>query len=448
MNRGASQAARAVRVANIVVDSPRVPRLAFRPASIVNLNRAKKLAAIPCARARALALACITAFLADARPARAVYAPIPPVEQGRVLTIYAGAASYYDTNIFGAATGAIGSMVCELQPSAVFNFSAADQTFLSASYQATLDYFDNRPGDKWLLSHAITGRLAHTFSPRLDGEINDTFQIIKNPESLLPGIGGNNAVANPDQSLKHNQLEARGAFTVTPRDSIKVVARAENFSYDNPWLSHDLNYGDYTAGAQAVHSVRENLQAVAEYRYEAVRYASDGGLKNKDSHALFAGADYAPSKITAYTARLGVDQLLRKGAPDATLPCIELAAKRDFLNDSHISAGYTFAVQETSDVASYTDTYAHHFFVNAQYGFTRQLLLTATIDWQPARLNGRAGVAPSIHETTLKAGAALTQTFKKHWSLSLTCDYDNINSDNPQRDLTRLRAGLRGRWVF
>ena len=410
----------------------------------LNLNRAKKRTAFP----PACAAACAAAFLACvcATPARAVYAPIPPVEQGRLLTVYLGAGSYYDTNIFGAATGGIGSMVYEMQPNAVFNFSVADQTFLTASYQASLDYFDNRPSAKLLVSHTINARLAHTFSPRFEGEINDTFQIIKNPESLLPGIAG--AVANPDQSLNYNRFEAKGAFIVTPRDSIKGALQAGNFSYENPWLSHDLNLGQYTASLQAVHSVRENLQAIAEYRYEAIRYANDGDLKNKDSHALFVGADYAPSKLTAITARLGVEQLLRKNAPDATLPYIELAVKRDFFNDSYVSAGYTYSVDETSDVSTYTDMYTHHFFVNAQYGFTRQLLLATKVDWQPSRLNGRAGVAPSIHETDLKIGVSLTFLFGKDWSFSFTCDYDNIASDNSQRNLNRVRTGIHGRWVF
>ena len=405
----------------------------------MNLNRIKKLPIT------------IVALFACSLPALATYAPIPAVEQGRVFTLYLGAGCYYDTNIFGAANAAIGSLVFQLQPNAVLNFSLADQTLLSASYQASLDYFDSRPGDEFLLSHTITARLAHTFSPRLDAEINDTFQVIKNPESLLPGIA--DAIANPDQSLNHNQLEAKAAFTATPRDTIKAVARAGNFFYQNPWLRHDLNLGQYTAALQAIHSVRENLQAIAEYRYGAIRYANDGDLKNKDTHALFAGADYAPTKLTAITARLGIEQLLRKNAPDATLPYIELAVKHDFFNNSFISAGYTFAVQETSGVLTYTDMYAHHFFLNAQHGLTRQLLLTALADWQPSRLNAREPPAPGakepdINETNLKLGIALTFLMGKRWSFSFTCDYDNISSDNPQRNLNRARTGIRGRWIF
>jgi len=386
------------------------------------------------------------ALLACALPARAAYAPIPPVEQGRVLTLYVGASHYYDSNIFGAPAGGIDSLVFQLQPNAVFNFSVAEQTLLTASYQASIDYFDSRPGNKLLVSHTVKGRIAHTFSPRFEGEISDMFLATKNPETLMPGIAG--VVLNPDQSCNYNRFEAKGRYTLTRRDVLKGVLAAGNFFYQNPWLRQNLNHGQYTAGVQAVHAMRENLQTVAEYRLGAVRYAHDGWLKNKDSHTLLAGADYAPTKLTACTARLGIEALFRKGAPDAVLPYVELAVKRDFFSNSYVSAGYTFAVQETSDVSSYTDMYSHHFFVNAQYGLARNLVLTALCDWQPARLNGRAGVAPGIHENTLKAGGALTCLFGKSWSFSFTCDYDSVRSGNHQRNLNRVRTGIRGRWVF
>ena len=44
----------------------------------------------------------------------AIYAPIPEQEQGRALTYRLGTSAYYDTNIFGAAYGAIDSMVWNL----------------------------------------------------------------------------------------------------------------------------------------------------------------------------------------------------------------------------------------------------------------------------------------------------------------------------------------------
>jgi hypothetical protein len=385
-------------------------------------------------------------FLLAAGAARAVYAPIPDVEQGRLLTVYLGMGYYYDTNIFGAAEDGIESIVFQAQPTIVANISASAQTFLTASYQLSADFFDNRPGDSFLASHTLNARAAHTFAPRLEGEVSNSFQIVKNPESLLPGIGG--GVINPDQSYVFNQFDGRVGYTVTRRMGLKGKVRAQNFSYDNPFLSADLDRGEYTAGVEAVRMSRENLQVAAEYRFRAIRYDSGGASKDKDSHFLFAGADYAVTKRTAYTARLGAGLLQRRGGGDSVLPYVELGVKHDYRAMFFVSAGYTFSTQEPSNVNFFTDMYTHRFFVNAQHALNRKFVLSGMADWQPSRLNGRSGVAGNINESNLKLGGALIYSVAEKWSVSLTCDYDNVHSDDPGRDLERVRIGLRARWVF
>lgn len=389
---------------------------------------------------------CVAVWLAAAPGARAVYAPIPEVEQGRLLTVYVAGGYYYDTNIFGAAEGAIESLVFQVQPTLMVNFSADDQTFVTASYQPSLDYFENRPGDQFLLSHSLSARVAHTFTPRLEGEISETFQIVKNPESLLPGIGG--GLVNPDQSYDYNQLDGKLNYSVNKRTALKGKLRAVDFAYENPFLKRELDHAEYFAGVEAVRAARENLQVSAEYRYQAIRYDFGGAFKDKDSHFLFAGADYAQTKRTGYSARLGVEALLRKNGDNALLPYVELGVKHDYLDASFVSAGYTFSSQETSNLAAYTDMYSHHFFVNWQHAIAKTLLLSGAFDWQPSVLNGRKHIAGDINESNLKLGCALTYSVRERWSVSLTCDYDLVNSDDSGRDLRRLRAGLRGRWVF
>jgi hypothetical protein len=420
-------------VKNKVVDCGGGRRLALRFFS----NPMKRFPSIP--------LVCAGVLLA-APPARAVYAPIPEVEQGRLLTAYVGTGFYYDTNIFGAARDTVESVVFQAQPTLVANISATAQTFVTASYQLSADYFTDRPGDHFLASHSLGARVAHAFTPRLEGELGDSYQIVKNPESLLPGIAG--AVINPDQSYDYNQLDGKLTYNMSKRTGLKGKLRAVNFAFDNPYLSDDLDRAEYTLGVEAVRMSRENLQVSAEYRHKAVRYDSGGAFKDKDSHSLFAGADYALTKRTAFTARLGAELLLRRGAADSLLPYVELGVKHDYRDSSFISAGYTFGTQEPSNANVYTDTYTHHFFVNARHVLWRKLVLSAMADWQPSRLNGRDGIAPDINESNLKLGGAVTITPGQKWSVSLTCDYDRVSSGDPGRELERTRLGARARRVF
>jgi len=120
--------------------------------------------------------------------------------------------AYYDSNIFGAATGAIDSMVYSIAPRLAFNASADPQTFVSASYQPRLDYFDNRPTEKWLLSHEAALRIAHAFTDITNVDLADAFDVEKNPQSLLPGI-----VLNTDQSYTRNEFDGRLTTALGPK---------------------------------------------------------------------------------------------------------------------------------------------------------------------------------------------------------------------------------------
>lgn len=392
---------------------------------------------------RILITAMITSLAASS--ARAVYAPIPDVEKGRLLTLYLEAGTYYDTNIFGSPADNVESQVFQLQPTAVFNMSASNTTFLTGSYKLSLDYFDNRPGDKMLDSHSLFVRAAHMFSPRFEGEFSDAFQIQKNPATLMPGVA---AASIPDQSYTYNQFDGKVRYNIDPRNGLKGKLRVSNFWYDNSVLADALDHDEWLIGLEWVRLARKELQACAEVRFRAVRYATEGNLKDKDSYFLLAGADYVVGRGLAFSGRLGGEALQRKDGGDDLLPYVELGVKQDWRDRGFISGGYTVSVQESSNIHAYTDMYVHRFFVNAQRLLAKNITLAGAFDWQPGRLNGREHVAADINEDAIKAGVSLTFSTSRHWSFSFTCDYDKVNSEDPNRELERTRLGISGRWVF
>jgi hypothetical protein len=377
--------------------------------------------------------------------AGAVYAPIPDVELGKLLTVYVSAGAYYDSNISGGPTEEFDSMVYQVAPSLAFNVSATDQTFLSASYRLSLDHFADRPGDKTLDSHALSARIAHTFSPLLQAELTETFQVTRNPESLLPGLS---TILSTDQSYTLNQLDGRLAGNLTKRTGVVAKARGATFAYDDPGLSQELDRLELLLGIAATHTLLPELQAVLEYRHQAIRYDFAAEIKDKDSDFLLGGADYAINERAAVSGRLGAEYRRRKGDSDETLPYVELAGKLDYAKESYVSAGYGFAVEEVSNLDVYTDMSVHRFFVNVQHVLTPKLVATGSFNWEPSVLNGRRGVSPDRDETNTKVGLALVYRAGTRWVVSATIDWDNIASEDNGRDLQRLRAGANVRWVF
>jgi hypothetical protein len=383
-------------------------------------------------------------YLGAAR-ALAVYAPIPEQEQGRLLTIYATAGAYYDTNIFGAPADERSSMVYQVSPRFVFNLSATDQTLLSASYQLSLDRFADRPGKRLLDSHTVSAAMKHTFSPRLEGELSDTFQLSKNPESLLPGLS---TVLNTDQSYSLNQLDGRLAANLTKRTGLTFKARAARFAYDNAILAKELDRSEYLAGLAAMHALLPEIQAVTEYRHQTIRYRDGGETKDKDSDFALVGADYVLNARVALSGRLGAEYRRRKGADDELMPYAEFAVKADYGKGSYVSAGYGFSVEEISNLDVYTDMAVHRFFANAQQVLSPRTVATGSVSWEPAQLNGRESIREDRDETNTRAGLALIYRLNTRWTVSATVDRDEITSDDPGRMLKRTRGGLTIRCVF
>ena len=372
----------------------------------------------------------------------AVYAPIPEQEQGKAFTVIVDAGITHDSNIFGSATNTIDSMMYEVAPKLDFNASVTKQTFLAAAYQIRFDYFDNRPTDKSLVSHDATLRLAHAFTEVSTIDLNEEYQVEKNPQSLLSGVP-----LNADQSFKRNQFDGRYTSALDQKTGIVIKYRNLGYSYDDPVLSQDLNRMEHLAGLELNNKFLPDLTVVGEYRYQAIGYDHVGALKDKRSNFLLTGADYTSGKQTTLTARFGAEDRRREGERSVTAPYVELTGKYLYTENSFVAGGYTYSLEETDNPTLFNDTKMNRFFVNVQHAMTAMIVGSASITYQPSVLQGRRGL-PNVNETTTRLGLALTYVARKNFTVSATYDYDKVDSDRPERQQDRTRFGLNGRLYF
>lgn len=376
---------------------------------------------------------------------QAVYAPVPEAEQGKALTVYLSGGVYHDSNIFGGSANEVDSLVYAFNPGIAFNASLGGRSFASASYRLACDYIPDRPGKKTLDSHEFTARVAHTFTPQMELDLSDTYQISKNPESLLPGLA---TVVNVDQSFHRNQFDARFATSLTKRTGLTFKSRHTVYAYNDPGLARSLDRSELLAGITAAHSLLPDLQALVEYRNLMIRYKDDGLYKDKRSHFLLVGVDRAMTDRFSISGRLGFEARRRKGDRNDTLPYAEAGLKYDHGKGSYVAFGYGYSVEETSNTDLYTDISVNRFFINLQQTVTSSLVTTGSITWEPSNLHGRTGVNPDRSETNTQIGIAVVYRLARRLSLSLTVDRDHIRSDDPSRSLKRTRTGLSIKYVF
>lgn len=372
----------------------------------------------------------------------AVYAPIPEQDQGKDFTFTLRAGLSYDSNLFGAATGAIDSAVWELAPRIAYNASLTDQTFLSAAYGLTLDRFERRPGDKLLDSHDAMLRVAHAFSKGTTIDLTDAFTASRNPESLLNGVP-----LNTDQSFERNELDARFDTQVTGKIGVTVKTRSIDFAYRNATLGRSLDRIENLYGVSGDYGVLPELKAVAEYRHQDVFYRKLGETKNKNSDFAMGGFDYEVAKKLTLNGRAGAEWRDRAAESNTTAPYLEFSAKYDYAEQSFLTAGYIYTLEETSDTARFNDSQVHRLFASVQHRVTALITASGLIGYEPSQLQGRRGQI-DVDETTFRFGLGLTYQPTKNWSISATFDHDRVASDDPARDLKRDRVGIDAGYTF
>lgn len=390
----------------------------------------------------------IGGLLLAALPLRAVYAPVPEQEQGKDLVTVLRAGVSYDSNLFGAATDEVDSMIFTVSPRVAYNASLTAKTFFAASYGATIDYFENRPGDKLLDSHDAMVRLAHAFSPATTIDLTDLLMLSRNPESALAGIGTLPGVTlNPDQSFTRNQLDGRFATPLHPKAVLTLKARSVFYKYRNDAVGRSLDRFENLYGASADYAFLPEVKLVAEYRRQEVFYRKLGEIKNKDSDYVMAGADYFVARKVSFSGRLGNEWRRRDAEASTQSPYVELSGKYDFAEKSYLVGGYVYTLEETSDTTRFTDSKVHRMFVNAQKALTALIAASASITYETATLQGRRGFS-HLDEDTVRCGAGLSYLPTKNWTVSASYDHDRVFSQDAPRDLKRNRIGLSGSYTF
>ncbi|HTX64978.1 MAG TPA: hypothetical protein VMD31_04350 [Opitutaceae bacterium] len=372
----------------------------------------------------------------------AVYAPIPEQEQGKALTATVDANVYHDSNIFGSATNTIDSWVYSLAPKLAFNASVDPQTFLSASYQISFDDFENRPTDKLLISHDLSLRVAHKFTDVTNIDLTEAFQIEHNPQSLLQGVP-----LNADQSFKRNEFDSRLPTGLGQKTSLVFKYRNVYFNYDDPGLSRDLDRMEHLAGLELNDKFLPDTTLVGEYRYQAIDYYHVGTFKDKKSNFFLGGVDYVVGKQLTLSGRAGVESREREGSSNITAPSVELTGQYNYTENSFVTAGYTYSLEETDNPTAFNDTKTNRLFVNVQQALTGMVVASGSLTVEPSVLQGRGGQT-NVNETATRFGLALTYVARKNLTFSATYDYDKVNSDAAERRQDRSRFGLNGRLYF
>jgi hypothetical protein len=226
-----------------------------------------------------------------------------------------------------------------------------------------------------------------------------------------------------------------------------VKARVMYYDYIDEVIGDELNRFENLYGLEFDYTLLPDLKLAGEYRHLDVDYRNDPSENNKHSDFLMAGFDYKVGPKLTASMRVGGEYTQRDGLSNETTPYVEISGKYDYAKGSFISAGYTYDLEETSNPVLFSDEKTNRMFVNIQHAFTGLIVGSLSYDYEPATLLGRGG-QPDITEDTTHAGAALTYLPTRNWTVSLTYDYDYVDSGISSRGMNRSQVGVRTTVTF
>lgn len=375
----------------------------------------------------------------------AVYAPIPPMEQGQALTVTVDGGLSYDDNIFGSSANEISSWIARVSPTLAYNQSLSDQSFLSLHYRIDAMYYDNRPSDDTLFNHDLGAKLFYTFDENTELVVSNTLLFVDNPASSpSPTVS-----LQTDQSSMNNTFQAKLTGMVSETFGFAGKLRHFYISYDNQSLANLLDREEWLLGAEAFFKQSETTKLVAEVRLNDVSYDIASQV-DSTSIFLLVGADYDVTQRSSLSTRIGAERRDRALlAGDDTNFYGEIAGVHRYAEGSFFSGGIRFSTTDTDDTFNYSDQDTLLFFANVQHMVSANLTLSGAASYAKADLNSRADRAVAgIEDTSFRIGVAATYMVSDNLSVSATVDIDRLRSDDFFREQDRTRFGISARYVF
>ena len=220
-----------------------------------------------------------------------------------------------------------------------------DQTFLSASYRLTLDYFDNRPGDKLLDSQVISQRASglHALTKETTLDVSDAFVV----GFEIPGRPSTACRSIPTSHSDSNEANARFNTTLSAQDRAyhQRRVRCSTAISTRSWAPVSITRKIFTGSRRTTPSSRIS-GAISSTGMRRSITRTRAATRTRPPISLLVGGDYdVGEKITA-SGRFGVEYRKRDEERNATSPYVEISSKYAYAQGSFLAAGYVYTFEE------------------------------------------------------------------------------------------------------
>jgi hypothetical protein len=397
------------------------------------------------------------------------YAPgLSSTETAKPWSVSASLRGFYDDN-FTTSPNEIDTFGIQISPSVSYNISL-DTTYIGLSYTYSLrNYFEDGTNDQ---SHRFNGKLSHAFTERWKLDVDERFAIAQEAE-VLEGSGPLTTVLRTDGDNLSNRLRLDLNGQLTEQFGILV-------GYGNRIFDYSQEVGDSINGFpiafnsksglldRVEHRARLNLRwqalpqtvGVLGYEYGVVDYNSDDALfapkgfagsatsdiRDNESHYVYIGADQTFNPQLNGSIRAGA-QFISYDDPassDDVSPYVDGKLSYTYLPGSYVQGGirHSFVSTDiigTSGTNPTLDQESTTIYGSLNHKITAKLNGSILGQVQFSEFNGGPGI-DGENENIYIVGLNLTYQINKFIAAEAGYNYDNLDSDIPNRSFSRNRV--------
>jgi hypothetical protein len=413
----------------------------------------------------------------------AAYAPgLDSMQTTKIWSVSSTLRGFYDDNYTTSPNGQKqGSAGFEVSPEIQLNVPL-QQTEFGFKYDYGLYYYQTRQNqgqDPIDQSHQIDLYVDHAFTERVQGKVDDTLAIGQEPELLNPGGGAN---AQPFRVNGNNLANtATVSLTTDWTRQLSTVTTYRNSYYDyqndgtttnnlalngNPSLSAILNRLDQSIGSDLQWHIDPETTALIGYMFEWVNYTGNQPIapnntagatnpffysdsRNTRSHIAYIGGQHNFLANLSVSAKVGVqdvDNYNESPSSSSLDPWAVISATYTYAPGSYVQLGFNQQQNATDVVAPASNgkiTQSQEssvVFLTVNHQITQKLLASAIANFQNSIYNGGANANEADQEYDF--GLNFTYAFTQHFSAQLGYNFDDLQSDIPDRGYSRNRVYL------
>lgn len=399
---------------------------------------------------------------------QAAYAPdLTPMEASKPWSVSAALRGFYDDNYTTSPSSVEEeSFGYELRPSVSLNLPL-EQTFIGASYEYSLKYYEDRRSGKYDQSHKFDGRLDHAFSERFKIKVDDSFVISKEPEVLAPGGGAFASPLRTDQDAIRNRGAIQFSAKMTELLALELAYINTFYDYDQEDERIDI-FGNIVPSRSGLLDRMEHLgsidlrwhampdtDGILGYAYQMVDFTGDEGIegpffgptaesedRNSRTHRFYVGADHRFNSQLSGSVRVGGQFTdYYNVSDDAVSPYVDANLSYQYNRGDVIQVGVTHSRNQT-DVLS-LDQETTVLYGTISHKITPNLVGTLLLQGQYSTFEGGASAGPNVsdgeNEIFFISGLNLTYHINPHLLAEAGYNFDRLDSDLSGRSYSRNR---------